>query len=160
MAKPKVGKAKRPVPPPLQRRRVGGRWRPVAAGGGLALAAAAYVGVDYLRHLSPAWHGRLRPALWAALALATAARAPFYRRWDAELRAAPRFLAALAFMLAALLCESIFVRFINAVIGLEWHRLDLPPPVIEASRNRPEVSTQMCDYYITSMGAFSLSFNC
>nr|CAB3449990.1 unnamed protein product [Digitaria exilis] len=123
MAKPKVGKAnsKRPVPP-LQRRRVGGRWRPVAAGGGLALAAAAYVGVDYLRHLSPAWHGRLQPALWAALALATAARAPFYRRWDAELRAAPRFLAALAFMLAALLCEAIAVRFTNTVLGLQWHR--------------------------------------
>nr|CAB3446833.1 unnamed protein product [Digitaria exilis] len=123
MAKAKVGKvnSKRPVPP-LQRRKVGGRWRPVAAGGGLALAAAAYVGVDYLRHLSPAWHGRLRPALWAALALATAARAPFYRRWDAELRAAPRFLAALAFMLAALLCEAIAVRFTNTVLGLQWHR--------------------------------------
>ncbi|KAF8693374.1 hypothetical protein HU200_038764 [Digitaria exilis] len=129
MAKPKVGKAnsKRPVPP-LQRRRVGGRWRPVAAGGGLALAAAAYVGVDYLRHLSPAWHGRLQPALWAALALATAARAPFYRRWDAELRAAPRFLAALAFMLAALLCEAIAVRFTNTVLGLQWHRSTAPLP--------------------------------
>jgi len=121
MPKPK-GKAKRPVPP-LPRRWAGARWRPVAVGGGLGLAAAAYVGVDYLRHLSPAWHGRLRPALWAALALATAARAPFYRRWDAELRAAPRFLAALVFMLAALLCEAISVRFINTVLGLQWHRL-------------------------------------
>ena len=121
MPKPK-GKAKRPVPP-LPRRWAGARWRPVAVGGGLGLAAAAYVGVDYLRHLSPAWHGRLRPALWAVLALATAARAPFYRRWDAELRAAPRFLAALVFMLAALLCEAISVRFINTVLGLQWHRL-------------------------------------
>ncbi|XP_039790927.1 uncharacterized protein LOC120656807 [Panicum virgatum] len=126
MPKPK-GKAKRPVPP-LPRRWAGARWRPVAVGGGLGLAAAAYVGVDYLRHLSPAWHGRLRPALWAALALATTARAPFYRRWDAELRAAPRFLAALVFMLAALLCEAISVRFINTVLGLQWHRSTAPLP--------------------------------
>jgi hypothetical protein len=121
MSKPQ-GKAERPVPP-LPRRGAGGRWRPVAAGGGLGLAAAAYVGVDYLRHLSPSWHERLRPALWAVLALATAARAPFYRRWDAELRAAPRFLAVLVFMLAALLCEAISLRFINTVLGLQWHRL-------------------------------------
>ncbi|KAJ1279444.1 hypothetical protein BS78_04G157100 [Paspalum vaginatum] len=121
MAKPKP---KRPVPPRYGAR---GRWRPVATGG-LALAAAAYVGVDYLRHLSPAWHERLRPALWAALALATAARAPFYRRWDAELRAAPRFLASLVFMLAALLCEAIAVRFINTVLGLQWHRSTAPLP--------------------------------
>jgi hypothetical protein len=114
---PKVkAKAKRPALP-----RGGGRRRSFAVGG-LGLAAAAYVGVDYLRHLSPAWHGRLQPALWAALALATAARAPFYRRWDVELRAAPRFLAALAFMLAAFLCEAISVRFVNTVLGLEWHR--------------------------------------
>ncbi|XP_066324183.1 protein PHLOEM UNLOADING MODULATOR-like [Miscanthus floridulus] len=118
MAKPKP-KPKRPAPP---RRGAGGLWRPVALGG-LPLAAAAYVGVDYLRHLSPVWHGRLRPALWAALALATAARAPFYRRWDAEVRAAPRFFAAIAFMLAALLCEAISVRFLSTVLGLQWHRI-------------------------------------
>ena len=118
MAKPKP---KRPAP---ARRGwgSGGLWRPVALGGGLPLAGAAYVGVDYLRHLSPVWHGRLRPALWAALALATAARAPFYRRWDAEVRAAPRFFATIAFMLAALLCEAISVRFVSTVLGLRWHR--------------------------------------
>lgn len=96
------------------------------ARGGLGLAAAAYVGVDYARrHLPPAWwrwHGRLQPALWGALALAAAARAPFYRRWDAELRAAPRFLAAMALMLAAFLCEAISVRFVSTVLGLQWHR--------------------------------------
>ncbi|KAK3158139.1 hypothetical protein QOZ80_2AG0133360 [Eleusine coracana subsp. coracana] len=113
-------KAKRPVPrPPL---RAGGRRR------SLGLAAVAYVAVDYLGHLSPTWHGRLQPALWAALALATAARAPFYRRWDAELRAAPRFLAALAFMLAAFLCEAISVRFVSTVLGLQWHRSTAPLP--------------------------------
>ncbi|EES06936.1 uncharacterized protein LOC8064245 [Sorghum bicolor] len=124
MAKPKP---KRPAPP----RRgwgSGGLWRPVALGGGLPLAGAAYVGVDYLRHLSPVWHGRLRPALWAALALATAARAPFYRRWDAEVRAAPRFFATIAFMLAALLCEAISVRFVSTVLGLRWHRSTAPLP--------------------------------
>lgn len=57
-----------------------------------------------------------------ALALAAAARAPFYRRWDAELRAAPRFLAAMALMLAAFLCEAISVRFVSTVLGLQWHR--------------------------------------
>ena len=76
------------MPPPAPR-------RPLAAGG-LGLAAAAYVGVDYLSRTSPSLHGRLQPAIWAALALATAARAPFYRRWDAEIRAAPWFLAAMA----------------------------------------------------------------
>jgi hypothetical protein len=90
--------------------------------GGLGVAAAAYVGVDYLRHLSPAWHGRLQPALWAVLALAAAARAPFYRHWSAELRAALPFLGSIAFMLAAFLCEAISVRFVSAVMGLHWHR--------------------------------------
>ncbi|KAL6899803.1 hypothetical protein ACP4OV_006461 [Aristida adscensionis] len=122
MPKPK---AKRPVPPP--RRWLGGRRRCPAVGW-LGLAAAAYVGVDYLRLLRPDWHRRLRPALWAALALATAARAPFYRHWDAELRVAPRFFAAMAFMLAALLCEAISVRFASAVLGLQWHRSTAPLP--------------------------------
>eukprot|EP00267_Zea_mays_P039898 XP_008679231.1 uncharacterized protein LOC103654181 [Zea mays] len=81
-----------------------------------------------MQHLSPVWHGRLRPALWAALALATAARAPFYRRWGAEVRAAPRFFAAMAFMLAALLCEAISVRFVSTVLGLQWHRSTAPLP--------------------------------
>ncbi|XP_044960513.1 protein PHLOEM UNLOADING MODULATOR-like isoform X2 [Hordeum vulgare subsp. vulgare] len=111
MARPK---AERPVPPPACR-------RPLAVGG-LGLAAAAYVGVDYLlSRTSPSLNGRLRPAIWAALALATAARAPFYRRWDAEIRAAPWFLAAMLLMFAALLCEAISVRFVSSVLGLRWH---------------------------------------
>ncbi|KAG8070963.1 hypothetical protein GUJ93_ZPchr0006g41272 [Zizania palustris] len=112
---------------PTLPRRPAARRRSLAVGG-LGLAAAAYVGVDYLRHLRPSWHGRLQPALWAALALATAARAPFYRRWDAELRAAPRFLAAMAFMLSAFLCEAISVRFVSTVLGLQWHRSTAPLP--------------------------------
>ncbi|KAM3208962.1 hypothetical protein ACQJBY_063569 [Aegilops geniculata] len=112
--------AERPVPPPAPR-------RPLAAGG-LGLAAAAYVGVDYLSRASPSLHGRMQPAIWAALALATAARAPFYRRWDAEIRAAPWFLAAMLLMLAALLCEAISVRFVSSVLGLRWHRSTAPLP--------------------------------
>ncbi|KAI4976075.1 hypothetical protein ZWY2020_049682 [Hordeum vulgare] len=118
MARPK---AERPVPPPACR-------RPLAVGG-LGLAATAYVGVDYLlSRTSPSLHGRLRPAIWAALALATAARAPFYRRWDAEIRAAPWFLAAMLLMFAALLCEAISVRFVSSVLGLRWHRSTAPLP--------------------------------
>ncbi|VAI84387.1 uncharacterized protein LOC119341822 isoform X1 [Triticum dicoccoides] len=113
-------KAERPVPPPACRRSL--------AAGGLGLAAAAYVGVDYLSRTSPSLHGRLQPAIWAALALATAARAPFYRRWDAEIRAAPWFLAAMIFMFAALLCEAISVRFVSSVLGLRWHRSTAPLP--------------------------------
>jgi hypothetical protein len=121
MAKP--ARAPRPKPPPARR---------LLGLGGLGVAAAAYVSVDYLRHLSPAWHGRLQPALWAALALAAAARAPVYRHWSAELRAALPFLGSIAFMLAAFLCEAISVRFVSAVMGLHWHRslllLVLPSP--------------------------------
>lgn len=110
------GKAARPRPA-----RAGVRHRFLGVGG-LGIAAAAYVGVDYLRYLAPAWHNRLQPALWAALALAAAARASFYRHWAAELRAALPFLGSIAFMLAAFLCEAISVRFVSAVMGLQWHR--------------------------------------
>lgn len=89
---------------------------------GLGLAALSYVGVDYLRHVSPRWHERLQPLLWAALALAAAARAPFYPHWPLEIRAAIPFLASMLFMLCAFLCEMISVRFVTAVLGLDWHR--------------------------------------
>lgn len=124
MARAVRGKAPRPRPRP-PRGLAASSWRLLvggAAGGGLGIAAAAYVGVDYLRYLSPAWHGRLMPALWAALALAAAARAPFYRHWSAELRAALPFLGSIAFMLGAFLCEAVSVRFVSAVMGLQWHR--------------------------------------
>ncbi|OAY76556.1 hypothetical protein ACMD2_03506 [Ananas comosus] len=96
--------------------------------GGLGLAAIAYVCVDYLRYASPSWHARLQPALWAALALAAAARAPFYRHWALELRAAAPFLAAMVFMLLAFLCEALSVRFVTAVLGLDWHNSTDPLP--------------------------------
>lgn len=103
-------------------------WRLLRENGGLGVAAIAYVGVDYLREVSPPWHERLQPALWAGLALVALARAPFYRHWSLEIRAAFPFLVSLAFLLAAFLCEAISVRFVTAVLGLDWHRSTSPLP--------------------------------
>ncbi|KAI8560226.1 hypothetical protein RHMOL_Rhmol04G0239400 [Rhododendron molle] len=91
-------------------------------GGGLGIAAMAYVGVDYLRYLSPSLHERLQPALWTVLALVAVSRVPFYKHWSAELRSALPFVAAMLFMLSALLFEALSVRFVTAVLGLDWHR--------------------------------------
>ncbi|KAF7145461.1 hypothetical protein RHSIM_Rhsim04G0148800 [Rhododendron simsii] len=91
-------------------------------GGGLGIAAMAYVGVDYLRYLSPSLHERLQPALWTVLALVAVFRVPFYKHWPAELRSALPFVAAMLFMLSALLFEALSVRFVTAVLGLDWHR--------------------------------------
>ncbi|KAF3791615.1 hypothetical protein EJ110_NYTH14086 [Nymphaea thermarum] len=68
---------------------------PRGGGYGLGLAAIAYVTVDYLREVSPSLHSTLQPLLWGALALAAVVRVPFYRHWDAELRAAIPFVASL-----------------------------------------------------------------
>ncbi|KAF7001779.1 hypothetical protein CFC21_017380 [Triticum aestivum] len=95
---------------------------------GLSFAAALYVGIDYLRYLSPTWHDRLQPVLWAALALAAAARAPFYRHWDVELRAVLPFLGSIVFMLSAFLIEMISVRFVSVLMGLQWHGSAAPLP--------------------------------
>ncbi|KAK7270425.1 hypothetical protein RIF29_23547 [Crotalaria pallida] len=93
---------------------------------GLGIAAMSYITVDYLRHLSPAWHSRLQPALWALLAIAAVSRVPSYRHWTAEFRSAIPFVASMLFMLVALLYEVISVRSVTAVLGLDWHR-DAPP---------------------------------
>ena len=89
--------------------------------GGLGIAAMSYVAVDYLRHLSPAWHARLQPALWTVLAVTAVSRVPSYRHWSAELRSALPFVASMLFMLSALLFEALSVRFVTAVLGLDWH---------------------------------------
>lgn len=89
---------------------------------GLGLAAISYVCVDYLREVAPWWHSWLQPALWAALAIASLARAPFYKHWSLEMRAAIPFVASMVFMLGALLCEALSVRFVTAVLGLDWHK--------------------------------------
>ncbi|KAL6511942.1 hypothetical protein OROGR_021539 [Orobanche gracilis] len=102
--------------PPMSRCRHGG-----VGSVGLGIAAIAYVGVDYLRHISPAWHELLQPALWAALAISAVIRVPFYRHWYLELRAAIPFILSMIFMLCALLFEAISVRSVTAVLGLDWH---------------------------------------
>ncbi|XP_022851276.1 uncharacterized protein LOC111373048 isoform X2 [Olea europaea var. sylvestris] len=108
-------------PPSSSRRRLDG-------GGGLGLAAIAYVSIDYLRHLSPAWHERLQPALWVVLAVAVIVRVPFYRHWSLELRSALPFIFSMLFMLSALLFEAISVRSVTAVLGLDWHNAQSPLP--------------------------------
>ncbi|KAL8515066.1 hypothetical protein ACS0TY_013955 [Phlomoides rotata] len=95
---------------------------------GLGIAAIAYVGIDYARHLSPEWHERLQPALWAALAIAAVIRALFYKHWSLELRAAIPFILSILFMLSALLFEAISVRSVTAVLGLDWHNGTPPLP--------------------------------
>lgn len=92
------------------------------SGGGLGIAAMSYILIDYLRHLSPAWHARLQPVLWTVLALIAITRVPYYRHWTAEFRAAIPFVGSMIFMLSALLFEALSVRFATAVLGLDWHR--------------------------------------
>ena len=88
----------------------------------MGVAAISYVAVDYLRHISPTWHSRLQPALWSFLALIAIVRVPFYKHWSSEFRAAILFVASMIFMLSALLFEALSVRFVTAVLGLDWHR--------------------------------------
>ncbi|XP_049391166.1 protein PHLOEM UNLOADING MODULATOR [Solanum stenotomum] len=97
-------------------------------GGGLGFAAIAYIGVDYLRFISPAWHDRLQPALWTILAIAAIIRVPFYKYWSSELRSAIPFIFAMLFLLSALLFEAISVRSVTAVLGLEWNSDASPLP--------------------------------
>ncbi|KAM3305667.1 protein PHLOEM UNLOADING MODULATOR [Capsicum chacoense] len=97
-------------------------------GGGLGFAAIAYIGVDYLRFISPVWHDRLQPALWTILAIAAIIRVPFYKHWSLELRSAIPFIFAMLFLLSALLFEAISVRSVTAVLGLDWNNDASPLP--------------------------------
>nr|ATB19508.1 putative sphingomyelin synthetase family protein [Juniperus scopulorum] len=96
--------------------------------GGLGIAALCYVGIDYLRRISPSWHATLQPKLWLVLALAAICRAPFYPHWSTELRSVLPFLGSLLFMLVALALEATSVHFVTALLGLDWHRTALPLP--------------------------------
>ncbi|XP_060198609.1 protein PHLOEM UNLOADING MODULATOR [Lycium barbarum] len=96
--------------------------------GGLGIAAIAYIGVDYIRFISPTWHGRLQPALWTILAIAAIIRVPFYKHWSLELRSAMPFIFAMIFMLSALLFEMVSVRSVTAVLGLDWNNDTSPLP--------------------------------
>lgn len=95
------------------------------AGGGLGIAAMTYIGVDYIRHISPAWHARLQPVLWALLALIAIIRIPYYKHWSVEMRSAVVFIASMIFMVGSLLVEMITVRSVTAVLGLDWHRYSI-----------------------------------
>ena len=97
------------------------RW-PGSRSGGLGLVAVAYVAIDYLRYLSPKWHARLQPALWSVLAFLAVIRIPFYKHWSSEFRSAIPFVASMLFMLSTFLLECLSVRFVTAVLGLDWHR--------------------------------------
>ncbi|XP_020527408.1 uncharacterized protein LOC18441236 isoform X2 [Amborella trichopoda] len=88
----------------------------------------AYVGVDYLRIVSPSLHSVLQPLLWGVLAIAAFAKAPFYKHWSSELKASLPFLGSLFFMLSALVVEAISVQFVTAVLGLDWHQNAHPLP--------------------------------
>lgn len=97
-------------------------------GCGLGFAAIAYIGVDYLRFISPAWHDRLQPVLWIILSIAAIIRVPFYKHWSSELRSAIPFIFAMLFLLSALLFEAISVRSVTAVLGLDWNSDASPLP--------------------------------
>lgn len=97
-------------------------------GGGLGFAAIAYIGVDYLRFISPPLHASVQPVLWTALAIAAVVRVPFYKHWSAELRSALPFVFSMLFLLSALLIEAISVRSVTAVLGLDWHKETSPLP--------------------------------
>ncbi|KAJ8531282.1 hypothetical protein K7X08_026716 [Anisodus acutangulus] len=99
-------------------------------GGGLGFAAISYIGVDYLRFISPTWHDRLQPALWTVLAIAAIIRVPFYKHWSSELRSAIPFIFAMLFLLSALLFEMVSVRSVTAVLGLDWNNDTSPLPDI------------------------------
>ncbi|KAM1568789.1 hypothetical protein EV2_035098 [Malus domestica] len=103
------------------------RWLPLRSGG-LGIAAVSYVAVDYLRHLSPTWHGRLQPALHTVLAIIAVSRVPFYKHWSSEFRVVFPFIGSMLFMILALLLEALCVRFVTAVLGLDWNSRTAPLP--------------------------------
>ncbi|KAJ8762097.1 hypothetical protein K2173_007150 [Erythroxylum novogranatense] len=140
------------------------KWRPATAADGLGVAAMSYVAVDYLRHLSPTWHQRLQPALWSILALIAISRVPFYRHWSSEFRAAIPFVASMLFMLACLLFEALSVRFVTAVLGLDWHRNTPPLPdtgqwlLLSMNENLPGAMVEILRARIVGLHHFLMLF--
>ncbi|XP_043719188.1 protein PHLOEM UNLOADING MODULATOR isoform X2 [Telopea speciosissima] len=142
--------------------------------GGLGLVALTYVGVDYLRHLTPSWHARLQPALWVILILASLTRFLKYPHWNSEIRSAIPFIASMLFLLSAFLFEVLSVRFVTAVLGIGWHRATSPLPdtgqwlLLALNEKLPHVVVEVLRARIISlhhylmlfvMLAFSVLFN-
>ncbi|KAE8724189.1 ATP synthase delta chain [Hibiscus syriacus] len=139
------------------------RW-PMVKNGGLGMTAIAYVAIDYLRILSPTWHERLQPLLWSLLALAAITRVPFYRHWSSEFGAAIPFLASMIFMLSALLFETLNVRFVTAVLGLDWHNGRPPLPdtgqwlLLALNEKLPEAVVEILRAHIIGLHHYLMLF--
>ncbi|PKA61631.1 hypothetical protein AXF42_Ash018612 [Apostasia shenzhenica] len=139
-------------------------WKLMRENGGLGLAAISYVWIDYLRYVSPSWHVRLQLALWAVFALAAVARVPFYRQWTPELRAAFPFFASIFFMLSAFLFEAISVRFVTAVLGLDWHISASPLPdtgqwlLLSLNEKLPQIVVDTLRAHIAGLHHFLMLF--
>lgn len=104
---------------------------------GLGLVALAYVAVDVAReHLSssawlqipPSIAELIQPGLWGSLAICALFETPHYAHWGLEIRAFPKFLACLVFMVGAIMTEVVMVQFVTAVLGLDWHKSARPLP--------------------------------
>ncbi|XP_074280294.1 protein PHLOEM UNLOADING MODULATOR [Silene latifolia] len=133
-------------------------------GGGLGLAAIAYIAVDYTREISPIWHARLQPLLYSALALAVLSRIPFYTHWSSEFRSALPFVFSVVFLLATLLFEVLSVRFVTAVLGLDWHRNTLPLPdtgqwlLLALNEKLPQTVVEILRAHIAALQHFLMLF--
>ncbi|KAM7252957.1 hypothetical protein ACFE04_025575 [Oxalis oulophora] len=139
-------------------------WRPAVKGGGLGLAAISYVVIDYLQYINPTWHDRLQPLLWMFLAIIALTRVPFYKHWSSEFRAALPFLGSMIFMLSALLFEAISVRFVTAVLGLDWHKDTKPLPdtgqwlLLALNEKLPEVVVEILRAHVVGLHHFLMLF--
>ncbi|GLT32124.1 hypothetical protein SLA2020_068120 [Shorea laevis] len=140
------------------------RWPAVVEGGGLGVAAIAYVAVDYLRNVSSTWHERLQPVLWSFLAIIAITRVPFYRHWSSELRAALPFVASMVFMLSTLLFEALSVRSVTAVLGLDWHSKTPPLPdpgqwlLLALNEKLPEAVVEILRAHIIGLHHYLMLF--
>lgn len=99
---------------------------------GLSVAALGYVALDCWRE-NASWLPRglselAQPLLWAGLGLAALFQGLSYRHWSLEIRAIPRFVAALLFMVSAIAVEVVMVQFVTVVLGTEYHARTPPLP--------------------------------
>eukprot|EP00271_Cylindrocystis_brebissonii_P010245 TRINITY_DN26387_c0_g1_i1.p1 TRINITY_DN26387_c0_g1~~TRINITY_DN26387_c0_g1_i1.p1 ORF type:complete len:486 (+),score=60.20 TRINITY_DN26387_c0_g1_i1:276-1733(+) len=146
---------------------------------GLAVVAIAYVALDYWREraqwLSPSYSELIQPGLWGSLTILALFEAPSYKHWGLEIRALPKFLWALTFVVAMLFTEVVMVHWVTAVLGLDWHASTdplpdpgqwlllflnerLPPPLVALLRARLLELHHFLMLFV--LLAFSVLFNC